>query len=55
MEDAKIDDMEATVRRVLSIVSNDASGLSHTIDQLQTIDVLLSSIFDKVQAINSIK
>jgi len=54
-EDAKVDAMEATARRVLSIVTNDASDLSHTIEQLRTIDDILGDIYIKVQAINSIK
>ena len=52
MKDAK---EKAIVERDLSIVTNDASDLSRTIEQLRTIDDILGDIYIKVQAIDSMK
>ena len=49
-----VNDVEAQVRRVLGIVTNDASDLSTTVEQLQTIDDLLGNIYNKVQMINNV-
>ena len=49
-----VNDVEAQVRRVFGIVTNDASDLSTTVEQLQTIDDLLGNIYNKVQMINSV-
>jgi len=48
MEDAKIDFN-------IPIVNNDASDLSHTIEQLRTIDDILGDIYIKVQMINNVR